>query len=72
MASTPSVKTVRLSQGIHAGFPAPAAGEGQGPSAYNSRPDYEAGIIMEAERINAVANRIADLRGRGEQLRRYL
>jgi hypothetical protein len=27
---------------------------------------------MEAERINAVANRIADLNGRGEQLRRYL
>jgi len=27
---------------------------------------------MEAERINAVANRIADLSGRGEQLRRYL
>jgi len=28
--------------------------------------------VMEAERINAVANRIADLSGRGEQLRRYL
>ncbi|MCK9382099.1 MAG: peptide chain release factor 2 [Sulfuritalea sp.] len=27
---------------------------------------------MEAERINAVANHIADLTGRGEQLRRYL
>jgi hypothetical protein len=27
---------------------------------------------MEAERINAVANRIADLSGRSEQLRRYL
>jgi hypothetical protein len=31
-----------------------------------------AGTVMEAERINAVANRIADLSGRGEQLRRYL
>ncbi|MCF8178959.1 MAG: peptide chain release factor 2 [Sulfuritalea sp.] len=27
---------------------------------------------MEAEQINAIANRIADLAGRGEQLRRYL
>lgn len=27
---------------------------------------------MEAERLNAIANRIADLSGRGEQLRRYL
>ncbi|OHC63024.1 MAG: peptide chain release factor 2 [Rhodocyclales bacterium GWA2_65_19] len=27
---------------------------------------------MEAERINAVANHIADLTGRAEQLRRYL
>jgi len=27
---------------------------------------------MEAERINAVANHIADLEARGDQLRRYL
>jgi hypothetical protein len=31
-----------------------------------------AGNPMEAERINAIANRIADLSSRGEQLRRYL
>jgi hypothetical protein len=31
-----------------------------------------AGTVMEAERLNAVANRIADLSGRSEQLRRYL
>lgn len=30
------------------------------------------GHAMEAERLNAVANRIADLEGRGDQLRRYL
>jgi len=41
-------------------------------SAYNSSLSPHAGIAMEAERINAVANRIADLSGRGEQLRRYL
>ncbi len=29
-------------------------------------------IAMEAERLNAVANRIANLEGRGDQLRRYL
>jgi len=34
--------------------------------------EFAAGTVMEAERINAVANRIADLTGRGEQLRRYL
>jgi len=27
---------------------------------------------MEAERLNAVANRIADLKSRGQELRRYL
>jgi hypothetical protein len=31
-----------------------------------------AGMIMEAERVNAVENRIVDLAGRGDQLRRYL
>jgi hypothetical protein len=41
-------------------------------SAYNLRLSPHAGTVMEAERINAVANRIADLTGRGEQLRRYL
>jgi len=41
-------------------------------SAYNLRLSSRSGIVMEAERINAVANRIADLTGRGEQLRRYL
>ena len=32
----------------------------------------QAGTVMEAERLNAVANRIADLSDRGDQLRRYL
>jgi len=27
---------------------------------------------MEAERLNAIANRIADLKGREQELRRYL
>ena len=39
---------------------------------YNQALSSRAGTVMEAERINAVANRIADLAGRGEQLRRYL
>jgi len=42
------------------------------PGAYNCGLSPFAGTVMEAERINAVANRIADLSGRGEQLRRYL
>lgn len=29
-------------------------------------------IIMEAERINAIGNKIADLAARGTELRRYL
>jgi hypothetical protein len=29
-------------------------------------------FIMEAERLNAVAHRIADLKSRGQELRRYL
>jgi hypothetical protein len=47
--------------------------EARARSAYNSKlsPAQEKNL-MEAERINAVANRIADLSGRGEQLRRYL
>jgi len=31
-----------------------------------------ASTAMEAERLNAVANRIADLKSRGQELRRYL
>ena len=51
----------------------PAVGaEGAMRGAYNCRLSSRAGTVMEAEHINAVANRIADLAGRGEQLRRYL
>ena len=51
----------------------PAAGtEDTLRGAYNRRLSPRAGTVMEAERINAVANRIADLAGRSEQLRRYL
>ena len=46
------------------------------PQAYNGRfADNQTMIgqhAMEAERLNAIANRIADLEGRGDQLRRYL
>ena len=51
----------------------PAVGaDGTVRGAYNYRLSSRAGTVMEAERINAVANRIADLAGRSEQLRRYL
>lgn len=33
---------------------------------------FSADTVMEAERINAIANHIADLASRGDQLRRYL
>ena len=55
-----------------AGFRTANAAEAGVRSAYNSRFSPHAGTVMEAERINAVANRIADLSGRSEQLRRYL
>jgi hypothetical protein len=41
-------------------------------SAYNPRLSSQAGSVMEAERINAVANHIADLKSREIELRRYL
>ena len=49
-----------------------AGAESRVRNAYNLHLSPHAGTVMEAERINAVANRIADLSGRGEQLRRYL
>jgi hypothetical protein len=39
---------------------------------YNPRLSPLAGIVMEAERINAVANHIVDLKSREVELRRYL
>jgi hypothetical protein len=41
-------------------------------SGYNQRFNEFASRTMEAERLNAVANRIADLSSRGQDLRRYL
>jgi len=42
--------------------------------AYNPppKPTTTECIAMEAERLNTVANHIADLEARGDQLRRYL
>jgi hypothetical protein len=48
--------------------------KGSAPLRYNSR--FESSRknknIMEAERINAIGNKIADLAQRGDELRRYL
>ncbi len=60
-----------MSELLHDLYPALDA-KGTQRSAYNWALSPHAGTVMEAERINAVANRIADLAGRGEQLRRYL
>jgi hypothetical protein len=43
-----------------------------GPAVYNFRAFSGPDIRMEAERINAIANRLADLARREAELRRYL
>lgn len=53
--------------------PSRFTGVGRSVPRYNS-PLFraESRINMEAERINQIANRIADLESRGQELRRYL
>lgn len=50
----------------------PLDGKHQEDAAQYNFAFYDQGIFMEAERINAVANRISNLKMRALELRRYL